>query len=210
MPERRATARPGEAVDRSKRLGFRFDGKAHAGFDGDTVGSALAADGVRILARSFKYHRPRGLLCSAGRCPNCLVEVDGAPNRRACVTPLREGMDVRPQNVRPSLRWDLLSLNGRFDRLLPNGFYYKTFIRPRRLWPLYERVLRAAAGLGRVRADAPTLHAWTRHLHVDVTVVGAGLRAASRRWKPRRRVRASCSSTTRRAWAAICAGGHDR
>ena len=77
MPERRATARPGEAVDRSKRLGFRFDGTAHAGFEGDTVASALAADDVRVLARSFKYHRPRGLLCCAGRCPDAALNAPG-------------------------------------------------------------------------------------------------------------------------------------
>ena len=143
--------------------------------EGDTVGSALAASDVDVLSRSFKYHRPRGLLCCSGRCPNCLVDVDGTPNVRACVTPVQEGMQVRSQNAWPSLRFDLLSMTDRFDRLLPVGFYYKTFIRPRRLWPLYERFLRRAAGLGRIDVKAvPDHHVRTRHLHVDVAVVGGG------------------------------------
>src|SRR5438045_2497493 len=89
---------------------FSFNGRTHAGRDGDTVASALAAEGVDILAHSFKYHRPRGLLCVDGRCPNCIVDVDGQPNVRACVTPVTEGMKVRAQNAWPSMRLDLLAL----------------------------------------------------------------------------------------------------
>ena len=78
----------------SAAVGFSFDGKRVEAFEGDTIGSALHASGRRVLSRSFKYHRPRGLLCCAGQCPNCLVEVDGWPGVRACTEPVREGMDV--------------------------------------------------------------------------------------------------------------------
>src|SRR5258707_13694086 len=126
----RLPATPEERIDRAKPVRFTFDGRRYEGYAGDSVGSALAASDVKILSRSFKYHRPRGLLCCAGRCPNCLVQVDGVPNVRACVTPVSEGMTVRHQNAWPSLGFDLLSLTGLVDRLLPIGSYYKTFYRP--------------------------------------------------------------------------------
>ena len=175
MTARRVEASPAEQLERDRSLSFTFDGRSHRGLAGDTIGSALAAAGIEVLSRSFKYHRPRGLLCCAGRCPNCLVEVDGRPNVRACTVPVRDGMRVRSQNAWPSRRWDLMALTGWFDRFLPIGFYYKTFIRPRSLWPLYERVLRHAAGLGRVDpASRPELHARKRHVHADVVVIGGG------------------------------------
>src|SRR5713101_4687354 len=107
---------------------FRFDGRPIAAYEGDSVAAALYAAGVRIFTRSFKYHRPRGLLCCAGRCPNCLMNVDGAPNVRTCVAPAREGLHVHPQNAWPSVQWDALAVIDKLDRLLPIGFYYKTFI----------------------------------------------------------------------------------
>jgi sarcosine oxidase subunit alpha len=166
---------PAEVLERDEPVEFSFDGRTIVAFAGDTVGSALAASGVVVLSRSFKYHRPRGLLCCSGRCPNCLLDVDGTPNVRACTTVIESGMTVRSQNAWPSLGFDLLSISDRLDRLMPVGFYYKTFIRPRRLWPLYERVLRRAAGLGRVDVSAlPDLHPRKRHLHCDVAVVGGG------------------------------------
>lgn len=165
----------GAELRRAERLQFTFDGHRHAGLGGDTVASALTAAGVDVLSRSFKYHRPRGLLCATGSCPNCLVEVNGEPNVRACVTPLAHDAMVRSQNAWPTLDRDLLSLTDRFDRFFPVGFYYKTFIRPRRLWPLYEAVLRRIAGLGRVDIKStPNLHPRKRHLHADVVVVGGG------------------------------------
>lgn len=175
MVAERKAASPAEILEREVTFEFTFDGRTIPGYAGDTVGSALAAAGVQVFSRSFKYHRPRGLLCCSGRCPNCLVDVDGTPNERACMTPIANGMTVRSQNAWPSLERDVMSLNDRFDRLLPAGFYYKSFIRPRRLWPLYERVLRGAAGLGRVDADAiPDVHPRKRHLHTDVAIVGGG------------------------------------
>ena len=90
----RLPERDGERIDRRRELRFSFDGREVVALDGDTIGSALFASGRRTLSRSFKYHRPRGLMCCAGQCPNCLVQVDGAPGVRACTEPLREGMKV--------------------------------------------------------------------------------------------------------------------
>jgi sarcosine oxidase subunit alpha len=173
----RIDAQPGERIDRSRPLAFTFDGRDLSGLEGDTIGSALFAAGVRTFSRSFKYHRRRGLMCAAGQCPNCLVAVDGAPGVRACVEPLRDGMRVEHLNATPSLSFDVMRatdlVGGPFT---PPGFYYKTFIRPRRLWPLYEHVLRTAAGLGRLRRHQDDREWATRHRrrHADVLVVGAG------------------------------------
>jgi sarcosine oxidase subunit alpha len=150
------------------------DGRPVSACEGDTVGSALFAAGVRILSRSFKYHRPRGLFCSAGNCASCLMAVDGRPNVRTCLEPVRDGMSVRSQHAWPSLRYDLFAVLDRLDRWLPVGFYYKTFIRPRWLWPAYEWVLRRLAGIGRVdptRTRKVTPHV---HLHTTVAVIGGG------------------------------------
>ena len=169
---------PNERIDRDRPVGFEFDGKRVEAFEGDTIGSALHASGRRVISRSFKYHRPRGLLCCSGNCPNCLVEVDGWPGVRACTEPVRPGMKVRHMNASPSLQFDLMrgtDLVG--SRLTPPGFYYKTFIRPRRLWPLYEKVLRNAAGLGKLpkkQADREW-HTEYRRRHADVLVIGGGV-----------------------------------
>ena len=144
----RLGAQPGEIIDRSRTFSFTFDGRSYTAHPGDSVASALAAGGVRVFSRSFKYHRPRGLLCCAGQCPNCLVQVGDEPNVRACTRPAEAGMAVTHQNAWPSLDADLMSLTELGDRFLPVGFYYKTFIHPRAFWPLYETFLRHAAGLG--------------------------------------------------------------
>jgi sarcosine oxidase, subunit alpha len=172
LPEQR-----GERIDRSRELHFSFDGKEYTAFEGDTIGSALYAAGRRTFSRSFKYHRRRGLMCCAGQCPNCLVQVGDAPGVRACTEPVREGMQVVHMNASPSLELDAMRatdlVGGPFT---PPGFYYKTFIRPRRLWPFYEKVLRHAAGLGRLRKSQPEREWRTeyRRRHADVLVVGGG------------------------------------
>src|ERR1700719_4782415 len=115
----------------SEKSSFEFDGKTVEARAGDTVASALYRAGRRIFTRSFKYHRPRGLLCLSGKCPNCLMNVDGTPNVRTCMTPVRAGMRVTHQNAYPSLDHDWLSIVQRFDGLMPVGWYYKTMTNPR-------------------------------------------------------------------------------
>lgn len=153
---------------------FQFDGRPVKAEPGDTVGSALYRAGRRVFSRSFKYHRPRGLLCAAGRCPNCLVNVDGVPNVRACMTSARDGLVVKHQNAWPSLETDMLSASQQFDFLMPVGWYYKTF-RSLKLWHMVEPRMRAVAGLGAPPGvddiEGEYEHAWW---HTDVAVVGGG------------------------------------
>ncbi len=174
MSGRRLPAQTGESLDRGQPLEFRFDGHSYQGFAGDTVASALTAAGVNVVSRSFKYHRPRGLLCCAGHCPNCLVQIGDEPSVRSCKRALEAGMDVQPQNAWPSLDNDLLSLTEAASRFMPVGFYYKTFHRPRLLWPAFEHVLRNAAGLGVIDENTPEGDYDKQYLHADVVVVGGG------------------------------------
>src|SRR5919108_870440 len=174
----RLPAQPGERIDRRRPRSFTFDGKPVEALEGDTIGSALYAAGQRTFSRSFKYHRRRGLLCCSGHCPNCLVAVDGAPGVRACTEPVRDGARVEHMNARPSLDFDAMAVTDAVGGpFTPPGFYYKTFIRPRRMWPLYEKVLRHAAGLGRLRKtqDDREWRTEYRRRHCDVLVVGGGL-----------------------------------
>jgi sarcosine oxidase, subunit alpha len=173
----RLPQRDGERIDRRRELRFSFDGKEVSALEGDTIGSALFASGRRTFSRSFKYHRPRGLMCCAGQCPNCLVQVGDSPGVRACTEPVREGMKVHHMNASPSLDFDVMRATDKFGGpFTPPGFYYKTFIRPRRLWPLYEKVLRHAAGLGKLRKSQPDREWRTeyRRRHADLLVVGGG------------------------------------
>ncbi|MXX34949.1 MAG: FAD-dependent oxidoreductase [Gemmatimonadetes bacterium] len=147
-PRGRLTPGPTCRVDFSRPLDFRFLGQPMTGFAGDTVASALYANGVRIFSRSLKYHRPRGLYSMEGESSNTLVEIDGVPNECAETTKLRAGMSVRAQNVRGDPRTDRFGFIDAFDRLLPAGFYYRLFHRPYRLWPLFQNGLRRMAGTG--------------------------------------------------------------
>ncbi len=179
----RLSPQPGEQIDRAHELDFTYRGRRVKAFPGDTIGSALYADGVRVFSRSFKYHRPRGLLCCSGACPNCMMTVDGTPNVRVCVEPARADAVVEPQNVLGSVDRDFLSVVDKIGRpFTPVGFYYRTMIRPRRLWPYYEKFLRNVAGLGRIdKHRGRTTRFDTEHRTVDVLVVGggrSGLRAA--------------------------------
>ena len=171
--------RSGCVIDPSQQLNFTFDGRAFSGVAGDTLASALLANGVRLVGRSFKYHRPRGILSAGSEEPNALVELrTGArrePNTRATVAELYEGLEASSQNRWPSLRYDALSINATLAPVFAAGFYYKTFMWPKSFWEkLYEPMIRRAAGLGRA-ANAPDPdHYETMHAHCDVLVIGAG------------------------------------
>ena len=173
----RLPQQPDERISRSEAVSFTFDGAPVEARKGDTIGSALHAAGRRTLSRSFKYHRPRGLMCCAGACPNCLVEVDGAPGVRACTEVVRPGMRVVSQNRFPSLDFDAMrAVDVAGGPFTPPGFYYKTFMRPRAAWPLYEKMLRHAAGIGKLRKrqDEREWRTEYRRRHADVLVVGGG------------------------------------
>ncbi len=171
----RLAPQPGERLDRAQEVTFMFCGKPIRAFQGDTFGSALFAGGQRIFSRSFKYHRPRGLLCCSGACPNCMMTVDGIPNVRVCAEPVRDGANVQPQNVWGSLDRDLLAVTDKFGGpFTPVGFYYRTMIRPRRAWPLYEKFLRNVAGLGRIDKHGARRGRYdVEHRRAEALVVGA-------------------------------------
>jgi sarcosine oxidase, subunit alpha len=171
-----------QAIDTDDRLALRVDRTEVVAYEGDTIGSAMAAAGLTITGRSFKYHRPRGLMCMTGHCPNCLVTVDGIPNVRACITPVRHGMEVRRQNAWGTVDHDLLGIVDRFSFMLPPGFYYKIGHRPRWAWPLVEPIIRRIAGLGKLPRTTEHRRRNRINLHPDVLVVGggpAGLAAAA-------------------------------
>jgi sarcosine oxidase subunit alpha len=166
-------------IDRSRALPFQFDGARYTGFAGDTLASALLAAGVRLFGRSFKYHRPRGILTAGSEEPNALVELRGGARReantRATVAELFDGLEARSQNRWPSLAFDVGALSSLLAPLLVAGFYYKTFMWPAALWEkLYEPAIRRAAGLGRAthRADPDTYE--KAYAFCDVLVIGAG------------------------------------
>ncbi|MFO1466994.1 MAG: 2Fe-2S iron-sulfur cluster-binding protein [Steroidobacteraceae bacterium] len=171
----------GLVIDRTRPVSFQFDGQVLGGFSGDTLASALLANGRRVVARSFKYHRPRGVVAAGPEEPNALVELEGPqgrePNVLATTLPLYEGLTAAGQNAWPSVSVDVGAVNDAISRLLPAGFYYKSFMFPARAWErLYEPLIRRAAGLGRLeaRVDAAPPAAQTVHVHADVLVVGAG------------------------------------
>ncbi|MEM1050395.1 MAG: 2Fe-2S iron-sulfur cluster-binding protein, partial [Pseudomonadota bacterium] len=166
-------------LDRSAPLTFRFDGRTYSGFKGDTLASALLANNVRLVGRSFKYHRPRGILASGSEEPNAIVEIgEGArrePNTRATTAELYDGLVANSQNRWPSLAVDLMGVNDLFSNFLTAGFYYKTFMWPRAFWEkLYEPVIRRAAGLGTASGEADPDIYDKGALHCDILIVGAG------------------------------------
>ena len=182
-PAAPASAQPqrvaGGLIDRTRPLAFTFDGRRYGGFHGDTLASALLANGVRLVGRSFKYHRPRGILSAGSEEPNALVELRGGarrePNTRATVAELYDGLEAASQNRWPSLALDALAVNGLVGPVLSAGFYYKTFMWPAGLWEkLYEPLIRRAAGIGRAAGQAdPDCYDRT-HAHCDVLVIGSG------------------------------------
>ncbi|MCB1390443.1 MAG: (2Fe-2S)-binding protein, partial [Rhodobacteraceae bacterium] len=166
-------------VDRATPVRFRFDGRDHSGFRGDTLASALLASGVRLLGRSFKYHRPRGVITAGSEEPNALVTVgQGAaqvPNVRATMQEIHHRLEARTQNCWPSVGFDVLAINDLAAPFLGAGFYYKTFMWPRQFWEaVYEPMIRRAAGLGRLSGrhnDEVYEKAWA---FCDLLVIGSG------------------------------------
>lgn len=171
----------GRTIDRTKPLSFTFDGKTYTGYQGDTLASALLANGVKLIGRSFKYHRPRGILTAGSEEPNAMVHLrKGArqeANTRATVVELYDGLVAESQNRGDSLRNDPQRINDLFKRFLPAGFYYKTFMGPfrnTRLWMFFEAFIRKAAGMGTAsnEADPDSYDSMSRHC--EVLIVGAG------------------------------------
>ena len=170
----------GSHIDRTTKVNFSFDGKQLSAFAGDTLASAVMASGSKLFGRSFKYHRPRGVVGLGSEEMNALVGVgDGSrhePNLRATQVELFDGLQAVSQNRWPSLSFDIGGLNSRFSRFIPGGFYYKTFMWPQRFWKhVYEPMIRKAAGLGKAPEGRDPDTYENIHVHCDVLVVGGGL-----------------------------------
>jgi sarcosine oxidase, subunit alpha len=170
----------GSRIDRSRKVTFSFDSKDVSGFVGDTLASAVLASGSKLFGRSFKYHRPRGLVGLGSEEMNALIGIgEGArhePNLRATQIEVFEGLTAESQNRWPSLKYDIGAINSKFSRFLPAGFYYKTFMWPKSFWKhVYEPFIRKAAGLGRA-ADGRDPDTYEHmHIHADVIIIGGGL-----------------------------------
>jgi heterotetrameric sarcosine oxidase alpha subunit len=168
----------GGRIDRGQPLDFTFDGRRYQGYAGDSLAAALLANGVHFVGRSFKYHRPRGILSAGPEEPSALVRLrDDAraePNTRATMIELYDGLAAESQNRFPSLGFDLGAAASLVAPLLPAGFYYKTFMGPKGAWRFYEHFIRRAAGMGRTPEGADPDHYEKRHAHCDVLVVGGG------------------------------------
>ncbi len=166
----------GGLIDRGRPLSFRFEGRDYRGYAGDTLASALLANGVRLVGRSFKYHRPRGILGFGPEESNALMQLGTgertAPNLRATEIRLHEGLEAKAVNCWPNVRFDVGGVNNLLSRFLAAGFYYKTFMWPH--WHVYEGVIRRAAGLGKAPKAADPDRYENRFAHCDVLVVGSG------------------------------------
>jgi sarcosine oxidase subunit alpha len=169
----------GGLIDRARPLGFTFDGKDYSGFAGDTLASALLANDVKLVGRSFKYHRPRGILTAGSEEPNALVTLRSVaraePNTRATTAQLFDGLEATSQNRWPNLAFDVMAANQLFAPFLVAGFYYKTFMWPAKFWEkIYEPLIRRAAGLGAL-SMLPDPDSYDRaHDFCDLLVVGGG------------------------------------
>ena len=166
-------------LDRSQKLTFTYDGQSYTGYRGDTLASALLANGVKLVGRSFKYHRPRGIMSAGSEEPNALVQLETGPrtepNTRATVVDLYDGLTAASQNCWPSVKFDLQSVNQKIAKLFPAGFYYKTFMFPASWWtPVYEKIIRRAAGLGKSPMERDPDSYAQKFAFCDVLVVGGG------------------------------------
>lgn len=168
----------GTTVDTAKELSFTYDGVTYQGVQGDTLASALIANGVQLVGRSFKYHRPRGIFTAGSEEPNALVQLGEGnrtePNTRATQVELFDGLVANSQNCFPSVKYDVGAINSLVSRFLPAGFYYKTFMWPASMWMTYEKFIRRAAGLGKSPTENDPDNYEQLNAHCEVLVVGAG------------------------------------
>ncbi len=166
---------PTMRIDPAQKRTVTYRGKTYQGVEGDTVATALYANGVRIFGRSLKYHRPRGLYSLDGECSNTCMDVDGIPNVRTENTLLKDGMQVKDQNVKGSAEHDWMAFIDKLDWMMPAGFYYKTMHKPAAIWPFAMKQIRKAAGLGNISADYEMKGRYDEiFLKADVTVIGGG------------------------------------
>jgi methylglutamate dehydrogenase subunit C len=165
----------GGMIDRTRTISFSFDGRRMTGHAGDTLASALLANDRLLVGRSFKYHRPRGIMAAGVEEPNALVTVDKRPNSPATALQLVDGLAARSQNAWPTLKFDAGVVSSLLSPIFGAGFYYKTFMGPRKKsWMFYEPFIRRAAGLGKGSYDPDTTRYDTRHMFCDCLVVGSG------------------------------------
>jgi len=168
-------------LDKTNRISFKFNGKTLYGYKGDTLASALLSNGIHLVGRSFKYHRPRGIMTCGSEEPNAIVQIGGngvytEPNVRATEQELYEGLEATSQNCWPSVEFDIGGINNFISPVIPAGFYYKTFMWPKKFWyNLYEPAIRKSAGLGKSPTQPdPELYEH-KYIHCDVLVVGGGI-----------------------------------
>ena len=171
---KRLPAPYGALIDRDQPVSFSFENKAYLGFAGDSIASALAANNQWLLSRSFKYHRPRGVLTMAGQDANTLVQLPSNPNTLADREAISDNLAVKGQNYSGSLRYDRGSLLGLFSRFLPVGFYYKAFFKPRGIWEKWAPLIRKKAGLGVIDQQLKPDYYDKQYRFFDIVVVGAG------------------------------------
>ena len=179
MGARRIEPQANEWIDRKAPVSFIFEGERYDGYEGDVVSSALLANDRAVMARSFKYHRPRGVLSVANHDANVLLSCGERTNIRADVEPIANGKSYRAVNTIGGLRWDLAQLLRIFAKVLPVGFYYKAFYRPKALFPYWESLIRRMAGLGKITRDARPVRQHRRNRFCDVLIIGGGVAGLS-------------------------------
>ena len=167
-------------IDETTRVSFKFNGKNYHGFKGDTLASALLANGIHLVGRSFKYHRPRGIMTAGSEEPNAIVQVGNdkaitEPNVRATEVEIYNGLEATSQNCWPSVNFDIGGINNLLSPFLPAGFYYKTFMWPASFWKKYEYLIRHSAGLGKSPTKPDTDIYDHKYVHCDVLVIGGGI-----------------------------------
>ena len=169
-----------EYIDKTTRVLFKFNGKAYYGFKGDTLASALLANNIHLVGRSYKYHRPRGIMTAGSEEPNAIIQVGNdkaltEPNVRATELEIYDGLETSSQNCWPSVNFDIGGINNLLSSFLPAGFYYKTFMWPSNFWEKYEYFIRHSAGLGKSPTKPDPDIYDHKHIHCDVLVIGAGI-----------------------------------